>query len=149
MIVRKAQHSDMDFMIEELKLFSASYSTEYSLFPTDTDRAKELLKSFIDNHVVFVSSKEDGELTGFIAGLLTPHYFNPELITLTELFWWVKEEHRNTRAGATLYKAFLDAGKEMANWIVFSLKTGSPVKEEFFYKQNYKMTDRSFLLEVI
>ena len=113
------------------------------------DDAGNFLENLITNGVVLISESDEGERTGLIAGVLAPHYFNKELITLSELFWWVSEKHRGSKAGLMLYNAFMEKGKELSNWIVFCLKEGSPVNPEFFTKRDFKPLDQSFLLEVI
>jgi len=149
MIVRIATLLDKEWMLEELKAFSNSYQTKYELFPKSNDDADLFLTNLINNGVTLISETDEGERTGLIAGVLAPHYFNKELITLSELFWWVSEKHRGSRAGLMLYNAFMEKGKELSNWIVFSLKSGSPVNPEFFTKKEFKPLDQSFLLEVI
>ena len=91
MIVRPADGEDMPWMLNELQSFADSLGTVYPMFP-DIDHARTTLDALIAHHVVFVA-EQDGELRGFIAGLLAPHHFNPSIITLTELLWWVPVAH--------------------------------------------------------
>lgn len=148
MIIRTATLLDKEWVLEELKAFSNSYETAYELFPRSQEDAENFLVNLITNQVALISEAEDGERTGLIAGALMAHPYNRELITLSELFWWVPEKHRGSRAGLMLYNAFVEKGKELANWIVFSLKSGSPINSEFFIKRDFKLFDQSFLLEV-
>jgi hypothetical protein len=149
MIVRKAHSLDSEWILEQLKIFSSIYETKHELFPKDTKEASLKVLQLIEQQIVLIAETDSGEKAGFIAGVLSPHYFNQDLMTLCELFWWVEEKHRGSRAGLMLYNEFVKIGKDLADWIVVCLKFGSPVKEEFFLKRDFKKLDQSFLLEVI
>lgn len=148
MKIRKAHLGDSEWILEQLKIFSSTYKTKVSLFPKSYDRAQEIISKLIEGQIVLLAETDNGEKAGFIAGVLTPHYFNQDIITLTELFWWVEEKHRGSKAGLMLYNEFVKIGKDLSDWIVLCLKFGSPVKEEFFLKRDFKKLDQSFLLEV-
>lgn len=149
MIIRKALLSDIEWILEQLKIFSSTYKTKAELFPKSYETAKEVIHKIIEGQIILVAENDKGQSVGFIAGILSPHYFNQDIMTLSELFWWVDEEYRGSRAGLMLYNEFVKIGKELADWIVICLKHESPVKEEFFLKRDFKKLDQSFLLEVI
>lgn len=85
---------------------------------------------------------------GLIGGQLAPHPFNPELLVLTELFWWVDPEHRGGRAGAMLLDAFTAYGEEHAHWILFTLEHESPVNDRCLTKRGFALKERCYLREV-
>jgi hypothetical protein len=86
--------------------------------------------------------------TGFIAGFLYPHFFNPDIVTLSELFWWVPEEYRGTRSGLLLFKYFKEFGEERADQVIMTLEEETPVKPEFLTKKGFRVKEHSYLLEV-
>lgn len=86
--------------------------------------------------------------TGFIAGFLYPHFFNPEIMTLMEVFWWVAEPYRQSRAGLKLFNQFLEFGKDRADQVIFTLEDNSPVKGSFLTKKGFRVKEHSFVLEV-
>lgn len=149
MIIRKALLSDTEWILEQLKIFSSTYETKFSLFPKSYESAQEIIFKLIEGQIVLIAETDNSERAGFIAGVLAPHYFNQDIMTLSELFWWVEEKHRGSRAGLMLYNEFVKIGKDLSDWIVICLKFGSPVKEEFFLKRDFKKLDQSFLLEVV
>ena len=147
-VTRKATHEDIPWLMVELEKFAVFFGTSLSLFNPET--APHGLAQLIDNHIFLVAVKEK-ELEirlGFISGLLSPHFMNPEIVQLTELFWWVAEEHRGSRAGLVLFNDFVRTGTVMADWINFTLEHKSPVKEEFLLKRGFKAQERSYLMEV-
>ena len=144
--VRRALLTDLDWLLAELRKFADFAATRFDLMG-DAEHARKQMTHIIENHLVFVTEDKDHGLTGFIAGLVTDHFFNPAIRTLTEVFWWVKEEFRATRAALLLLNAFTDWGREHANWIVMALEAKSPVNERTLEKRGYHLHERSFLLE--
>jgi N-acetylglutamate synthase-like GNAT family acetyltransferase len=150
--VREATFEDIPWILGELKKFATFMGTERTLFPTE-EYATEKLKEVIESHVFCIAESYNKEMTlassvGFIAGICGPHFFNPEIITLSELFWWVTPEWRNTRAGALLFSEFMHSGRVRANMIVMTLEEQSPVHEETLTRHGFKRYERNYVLEV-
>jgi hypothetical protein len=144
--VRPAEGEDIPWLLEQLQSFDAFVIAGCPMFP-DIDTAREKVDELITTQPFFVAEC-NGELQGFICGILNRHFFNPEIIVLTELLWWVPEEHRGGRAGAALFSAFMDVGKREANWIIMTLESNSPVKAETLTKRGFRLQEMSFLCEV-
>jgi RimJ/RimL family protein N-acetyltransferase len=145
---RAARLEDLDWLIEQLKAFAREFPSKLELFPGD-EFARQGMTGYIREHLVLIAEREDGARLGFIAGVLAPHFFNPRLRTLAELFWWVPEEFRGTRAGLLLLNAFDAYGEKHADWVVMSLETGSPVRDKSLHRRGYVEHERSFLKEVV
>lgn len=145
---RKAELSDIDWILELLKKFSDFYSSKYQLFGDDVEYSKSALTKLIDNHVFIVCEDESKGPAGFICGLITNHFFNPKIKVLSEQFWYVDEKYRNSRAGLLLLNEFILYGKYYCNWITFSLLTNSPVKEETLIKRGFVFKEKALLMEV-
>lgn len=144
--VRPALESDASWCINQLKDFADFYGSEKSLFGDEAYALKAFTEK-INKHLVYVAEKGD-ELVGFISGYITPHIYNPHITVLTESFWWVMPEHRGSRAGYLLFRAFVDFGRENCDWVITTLESHSPVKDEFLLKQGFKEKERSFIYEV-
>ncbi len=48
----------------------------------------------LPEYVCFVVEVDGGELVGFLAGVIHPHFLSNATTTANELAWWVKPEHR-------------------------------------------------------
>jgi hypothetical protein len=118
------------------------------LYPSDPDYAVAGVKTILDNHLVFVADHSEHGIVGLIAGFVTPHFFNPEIRVLAEMFWWVDVEFRNTSAGSRLFAEFLNWGKENADWVTMVLEHNSPVREETLLKRGFRLQERSYVYEV-
>lgn len=145
--VRNATQDDLEWILDELEKFSKFTKTHYPLFES-RETAKELLSQHIQNHV-FMVAERDGESLGFVSGLLINHVFNPKIVCLQETFWWVKEEHRGSRAGLTLINEFVKIGKEKAHWILCSLEHVSPVNDRVLLNRGFYLHEKQYLHEVI
>ncbi len=146
--VRRATLNDMEWLVQELRKFAVFYNSKHSLFGHD-QFVREGLAVMIDKHYVVIADKEGVGPVGFIAALMVPHIFNPLIRCLTEAFWWVQEEYRNTsRAGFLLLKAFMEFGKQNADWILCTIEEVSPINPEALLKRGFKLKERNFLLEV-
>jgi len=147
MLVRHGEISDIAWLQEQLKLFSEFYDTKTELY--DEGYSEIGIRTIIKDHVLLIAENKDGERLGFIAGFLTPHSFNPKIIVLSEVFWWVAEKYRGTsRAGLLLLKSFIEIGRERADWITMSLAAKSPVNDRILEKYGFELHERNFLLEM-
>jgi len=160
-VVRQARLDDMDWLVSELRAFSEFSTYKHKLFPPDEQSVRNKMAAVITQHFCLISEIDDTLLvhhfdgsvvgdprTGFIAGLHGEHWFNPEIKTFTELFWWVKPEYRGSSAGVRLLNAFIDYGEQRPGWIVFGLEHNSPIKDETLLKRGFRHQERSFLKEI-
>jgi hypothetical protein len=149
---RSATPDDIPWILGELKKFAVFLGTNRSLFPSE-EYAKEKLQELIETQVFCIAEStltnlHDGTQVGFIAGICGPHFFNPEIRVLSELFWWVTPEWRNTRAGALLFAEFMHCGRERADMVVMTLEEQSPVHEETLLRHGFKRYERNYVMEV-
>lgn len=145
MIVREARQKDIDWILSELKEFSDEYGTQVVLY--DEFHAREGVKTLVKQHVVYLAEDKEGP-KGFIAGFVAPHVYNPNLIVLSECFWWVPKKHRGSRAGLLLLRKFVKWGKENVDWILFGIESQSPVNPDCLIKRGFKLHERNYLMEV-
>jgi hypothetical protein len=89
--------------------------------------------------------KVDGVNAGAIGGILSPNLFNPDITTLSELFWYVLPEYREGRVGAMLLNKFLEVGDEQADEISMSLLISSKLKKESLFKKGFVLQEYSFI----
>lgn len=146
--IRPADESDVYWICTQLKKFSDFYNSKYPLYD-DPDFAAFTMGNIIENHFVLMACEEKSKTrVGFIAGLETKHFFNPNINVLSELFWWVDEEYRGSRAGLLLLNEFIKHGEEKFQWIQFTLEHKSPVSDQTLVKKGFKLQEKSFLREI-
>lgn len=144
--VRQATTDDVPWLLGQLAQFDRFIGAKHSLFPSP-DYAERMLTELLASQPFLVAVGEDGPV-GFIAGALAPHPYNPAIRVLTELFWWVAEPYRRSRAGLLLLNAFVRIGEEQADWIFLSLEHASPVNETTLTRRGFRPFETTYLLEV-
>lgn len=145
--VRLAAIEDADWIVGQLEQFAEALHTKLKIFP-GAHLAKQKVLDLIENHIVLVAYKED-QLLGMIGGIVTPHFFNPEITTLAELFWWVDKSHRGSRSGLILLNAFVELGKLRADWVTMCLEKDSQIKDKCLLDRGFVPMERTYLLEVV
>lgn len=146
-MIRKANLLDVPWLLTQLRQFDKFFGAKKSLFPEDPEVATAIVEALVTTQPFFVASDVNG-LMGFIAGALSPHPYNPEILVLSELFWWVSPEHRGGMAGARLLAHFIDYGEQNADWIQMTLEACSPVHEHTLTRLGFQLYERSYLKEV-
>lgn len=145
MDVRRANINDIDWILNELKKFVAFYGSP-RLFNFDIpDHNLEFITNVIDKHL-FIIAEQNGSPVGFIAGLIHPHGFNPDLKCLSELFWWIPEEHRTSRAASLLLKSYIEFGRGF-DWVTMTIEDKSQLNEKSLLKRGFKLKEKTYLME--
>lgn len=148
MQIRHATLFDIPWLLEQLWSFNEFVNTKKSLIPLEEGRATDMLAYLIQDGYFVIAETVGGMSVGFLAAMRNPHLFNPEIIVMTELFWWVMPEFRGTSAGASLMAEYLKYGKAHADWVIVALEANSPVNPESLEKRGFKLKEHSYLLEV-
>lgn len=144
--IRNACLDDLEWIIQQLKKFSQFFGSKKPLF--NDQYASDGLTNLINNHVFLVCEKSGDGLVGLISGIVTPHSFNPEIKVLAEAFWWIDEAHRGSRAALLLLNEFTKIGKNIADWVIFTLEDQSPVNDRCLTNRGYKFKEKNYILEV-
>lgn len=142
---RPAFIGDVDWLFEQCDAFAKFYGSKISLAGNPT-YGKFFLQSLIDNHYIQIGML-DNTRAGFIAGLVTPHHFNPDIKQLSEILWWVPEEFRSCGVGAKLFKEFVEFGRENCDWITFTMEANTPIDDSILTKTGFRLTEKAYLME--
>lgn len=144
--VRKADLTDMGWMLGQLKEFAKFFGTKKSIYRNDAF-VQQIITTVIQHHIMLVAEKKNVGLVGLIGGYLIPHHFNPDIRVLSEAFWWVDEKYRGGRAALMLLNEFQKFGEKNADWISFTLEAHSPVNERALIKRGFHLHEKQYLLE--
>ena len=102
-----------------------------------------VVKKGMDEGTVFVA-KEGETPVGMLGALLFPSLFNPEIVVLAEVMWWVNPDHRKSRAGALLLKAFDDLGTLLKCEKTLSILPSSEINVQSLEKRGYLLEEYAF-----
>lgn len=145
-VVRTAEEKDIESVLIELKKFSDFFGSKYPVYGPDETYNRNLILNLLNQHL-FLVAEQDGKFAGFICGLVTTHLFNPQIKVLSELFWWVLPEYRETKIGAMLFHEYEKYGAENCQWVIMTIESISPVKPESFLNRGYKLKEQAFVKE--
>ncbi len=143
--IRPAFVGDIDWLFEQCDAFAKFYGSKISL-AGNPEYGKFFLQDLIDRHYVRIGML-DNTRAGFIAGLVTPHHFNPGITQLSEILWWVPEEFRSCGVGAGLFKSFVDYGREHCDWITFTMEAHTPIDDRILITAGFRLTEKAYLME--
>lgn len=143
MRIRNVQDDDAGFAMECAKDFVEYYPVDLAW---NEDHMYDFLSNIATNGVFLIAEGEDGERLGGILGFITPHFYDPSMIMLTELAWWVAPEHRNGTVGLKLFKEFEKAGKERGcSAISMTSTVHTPELPKYFEKKGYSHVESNYV----
>jgi GNAT superfamily N-acetyltransferase len=107
-------------------------------------RIKLLVKKGIDERTCFIAFK-DGEPAGVLGAFLIENMFEPSIKVLSEVFWYVLPEYRETRIGFLLLNLFDETARQIANESALSILTGSTeINIDSFAKRGFMLDEFAF-----
>lgn len=145
MQILRATCDDIPWIAGQLRDFTSSLNTKHAYIPPDDVALHCELASMLD-HVLLVAWS-GSERAGTIGGILVPHPFNSSVKTLFERFWWVPESRRRSKAGYLLLRAFTKIAEQVADSVVVSLETISPVNDRALTRLGLKLKELSYAKE--
>lgn len=89
-------------------------------------------------------AKCDGVCIGALASLIVPNMFNPSIITLAEVFWYVLPEWRQSKAGSMLLAALEATGSLLANDTTLSTLPSTGAVTKLLESEGFRMEEYGF-----
>lgn len=141
---RIATRHDKDKIIEMM----LSFRDESPMRDLIDEENMAYWNQFLDNilagqGVCFI---EDG--IGLILAIILPSIWNPKILTMHELAWWVKPEHRGGLIGMRLLRQYIDYANELKqqNRIKYFTLSKLSTSPDFKYeKLGFKKTDENWI----
>jgi hypothetical protein len=111
-MIRLANKFDVPKIIEMLWNYH-DHGNLPDLEITSDESAKKILTTIIAGAGIALVSEQKGELTGMLLAMCTPYMWDHSRFVMTEIAYWVEEEHRGSTAGYRLMKEYLRLCDEM------------------------------------
>lgn len=104
-MIRKANKFDLFDCVEMMRCYAQESPIEALKDTTkhDDKHVEAILFSLIAGRGFILI---DEELRGFVAAVIIPNIWCPQVKEIKELAWWVHKEHRNKLVGGKLLLAF-------------------------------------------
>jgi GNAT superfamily N-acetyltransferase len=124
--------------------------SEYRNLQVTDEEIQAGIAGVIANEMSFVA-EIDGQIVGFILGIIGPMWFVQRVRIAVELAWWVDPAHRNTTAGVRLIKAFESHATNMGvQYIAMSdlVVQGDTPVAKLLGRMGYSVTERMHTKEI-
>ena len=105
MLVRMADKWDTDAIIDMLEQYKQESPLEFHKHTTDAHAKMILAQIFAGRGVAFVA-EDSSNICGMLLALKNPNLWDPSVLTLNELAYWVNPENRGSSAGYKLIIAY-------------------------------------------
>lgn len=110
-MIREANKFDMDDLIDMIKRFSDEGPvTCLSLYRNEA-HVRQLFNEIIAGRGLILIEPSEG----FIAAVISPSIWNPKILQLSELAWWVVPDKREGTLGGRLFIEYNRRAQEMIN----------------------------------
>jgi L-amino acid N-acyltransferase YncA len=106
---RKAAPLDISALI--MLLVSAHQETELEVSPINSEKAISTISDVIHRGVSFVAVTDNNTIAGSIGGGTISDWWSTKPV-LSDYWFYVPKEHRNSDIAMQLVKRFIEAGKE-------------------------------------
>lgn len=144
MRIRRAGIEDVPWVCAQLRDFADSAPLLRKLYGSQ-EHAEVVVGNLVRDHYMAIAER-DGAPVGFIAGMLAPHPFNPDLLFAAEVFWWVTLPHRGSRAGAMLFNDFDRwADNSGAHLVGMTREASSPISERAYLRRGYQPAEQQYV----
>ena len=139
-MIRLATEEDIPSICDMASRFweHADYEEEYNPGTTIA-----LAKQCIENDMMLVAVTEDG-LKGFACGVIAPLLGNPNVLSGTEIAWWVEPDYRKTSCGISLLLELEEQAKKNGAkyWNMVYMESSMPTKVKQLYERlGYKKVE--------
>lgn len=143
--LRLATTDDIPWLLEQLHEFDTFYGSSRSLFPPTIEETEHKLTFLIEQHLFVIAYSERGP-AGFLAAFRGDDFLSGRP-RINELFWWVSEAYRGSRAAMLLYNHFIGVARSEGREAVYSRLPHSPLSPDFFRSRGFVEKETSWLLE--
>ena len=107
--MREANKFDIPALIEMMRGFAKEFPIKALQDSDDEVHVNNILLTLILGRGFILI--EEGK--GMLAAIITPNFWNPKIIEIKELAWWVHPAYRNGMVGGRLFVAFNKKAQEL------------------------------------
>jgi len=139
-MIREGTESDLDFIVDMAKEFWKHTIYDEKYCPdTVWHMAAQCL-----SHGLLSVLEIDGEVVGFACGVKGALLGNSDVLSGTEIAWWVNPDHRSGRNGISLLRHIEGQAKKcgIKYWNMAHMESSMPETVQSIYeKMGYKRTE--------
>lgn len=151
-MIRIATKFDIPQLVNLMRQYSKHSPVEELRHNQNPSHVEQLLHTLIAGMgIIWVAEGgEDGdELVGMLIAMRQPNIWNPRVLLLQELAFWVEEDYRHTSIGYRLLRAYEDWAQDeydrgvIVGWTISKLADSEFEPE----RKGYKLIESTYLKE--
>ena len=114
MKIRQADRWDTEEIIDMLKTYRSHSPIQLHHNLVDEEHPRRILDHiFAGLGVIFVAEDVDRSLAGMLIAMKNPNIWDPSILVMNELAYWVNPESRGSSAGYKLIKTYQQYAQEL------------------------------------
>lgn len=141
--MREANKFDIPALIEMMRGYAKESPIKALQDSDNEDHVKNIFLALINGRG-FVLIEDD---KGMLAAVITKNFWNPSVIEIKELAWWVHPDHRNGMVGGRLFVGFVNKAKQLIVKGRAHIMTASLINEVNIEKQGFKRIESTYVRE--
>ena len=146
-MIRRASIFDMNFLIAAMVEYADEAGVQVLIEKQSEVHVREVFKTILAGRGFILM---DDERKGFLAATITPNMWNPAVLQLSEIAFWVDPAYRGGSVGGKLFLAFNKIANEMlesgqVQLVTTSLRGDSPKLS--YPKYGYASQETTFIKE--
>lgn len=149
-MIRNITRHDYDLVIEGMRLFRTEAGRSSHLtHDYDLTHVMKVLDYCRLSGVCLIAEDTDHNLQGFLISAKNPDVWQPKIIRLQELLWWVRPDVRSTNIGGRLlvkYKQQAESMKSAGEIFSYSIGRANTTKDIDFSKLGFEFYESQYII---
>ncbi len=111
-MIRQANKFDMDSIVRMLKAYRDKAPTQFLRDSSNQEHIEKLINNILAGAGFILLAVKEDDPVGMIIGAQHPNIWNPEVMQISEIAFWLDEEHRGGKLAHRLLHAYIQQCEE-------------------------------------
>lgn len=112
-MIRHANKFDIESIIRMLKAYRDNAPTEFLRSASNQEHIEQLINNILAGAGFILLAVKEDESVGMIIGALHSNIWNPKVMQISEIAFWIDEKHRGGRFAYRLLHAYIQECEEL------------------------------------
>jgi GNAT superfamily N-acetyltransferase len=111
-MIRQANKFDMEAIVRMLKAYRDKAPAQFLRDSSNQEHIEKLINNIIAGAGFILLAIKDDDPVGMVVAAQHPNIWNPEVMQVSEIAFWVDEEHRGGKSAHRLLHAYIQQCEE-------------------------------------
>lgn len=111
-MIRQANKFDMDSIVRMLKAYRDKAPAQFLRDSSNQEHIEKLITNILAGAGFILLAIKDENPVGMVIAAQHPNIWNPEVTQVSEIAFWIDEEHRNGKSAHRLLHAYIQQCEE-------------------------------------